>query len=132
MNDLVLKKEEMDSLMVMANEAFNSKYFEKIGGKSAIFIIMARAKEIGMPVLEAIMGGMNIIQGRVTISPFGMNSMIRRAGHKVEIQECTNSNCRLKGTRKDTGETLVVNFSIQDAKTANIYKGAWITYPDDM
>jgi hypothetical protein len=132
MNELVLKREEIDAIMVMAEHAFQSKYFEKIGGKSAIFTIMARAREIGMPVMEAVMGGMNIIQGKVEISPRSMNAMIRRAGHKVEIQECTHLICKLKGTRKDTGESLVVTFSIEDAKRAGICKGAWITYPDDM
>lgn len=132
MNDLVLRKEDVEAIMIMAEHATHSKYFEKIGGKSAIFTIMARAREIGMPPFEALMGGLNIIQGKVEISPRSMNSMIRRAGHKVEIQECTPAACKLKGTRKDTGESLIVTFSIEDAKRAGIYKGAWITYPDDM
>lgn len=131
-NNLVPTQEETTSMMTIADHAFNSKYFDKLGGKSAIFTLMARAREIGMPLLEAVMGGLNIIQGKVEISPRAMNGMIRKAGHKLEIKECTNQRCLIKGTRKDTGEVLEVSFSVEDAKRANIYKGAWITYPDDM
>jgi hypothetical protein len=131
-NNLVPSIEEMNSLITLSEHAFNSKFCEKLGGKSAIFTIMARAKEIGMPPLEAIMGGMNIIQGKVEISPRAMNAMIRRAGHKLEILECNGMKCTIRGTRKDTGETLTVSYTIEDAKRANIYKGAWVTYPDDM
>jgi hypothetical protein len=131
-NALVPLGEEMSSLNQLVEHAFHSKYFEKLGGKSAIFVIMARARELGMNPLEAVMGGLNIIQGRVEISPRSMNAMIRRAGHKVEILECTAQVCKLRGTRKDTGESLVVVFSTEDAKRAGIHKGAWLTYPDDM
>lgn len=131
-NQLVPSGDEMNTLSVMAEHAFKSKFCEKLGGPSAIFTIMARAREIGMPILEAVMGGMNIIQGKVEISPRAMNAMIRRAGHKLEILECNALKCAIRGTRKDTAETLLVVYTIEDAKRANIYKGAWITYPDDM
>lgn len=130
---LIPSNEEIKGIEVMAKYANDSKFFSNLGGAPGIFSIMMYAKEIGISPMAAVMGGMHNIQGKIQISPALMNSMIRRAGHKLEI-DSNDSRCLIKGTRKDTGETCSVSFSIEDAKKANIYKsgGGWEKYPSDM
>ena len=130
---LIPTNEEIKGIETMAKYACDSKFFNNLGGASGIFSIMMYAKEIGIPPMQAVMGGMHNIQGKIQVSPALMNSMIRRAGHKLEI-DSTDARCIIKGTRKDTGETCTVSFSVDDARKANIYKagGGWEKYPSDM
>lgn len=130
---LIPEPEEIKALETMAKYANDSKFFNTLGGIPGIFSIMMYAKEIGMPPMQAVMGGMHNIQGKIQISPQLMNSMIRKAGHKMEIQS-DDLKCTIKGTRKDTGETCSVTFSVEDARKAGLFKtgGGWDKYPSDM
>jgi len=132
-NDLIPVKEEMQVLEVMAKYATESKFFNTLGGLPGIFSIMLYAREIGVPPMQALMSGMHSIQGKITIAPQLMNSMIRKAGHKMEI-DSNEQRCIIKGFRKDTGESCTVSFSVEEARKAGIYKdgGGWAKYPSDM
>lgn len=133
-NDLIPMQEEIKALDMMATAAADSKFFNSLNGKAGIFSIMLYARELGLPPMQCIMGGMHNIQGKIELSARLMNSMIRKAGHKIEIIETTPKKCVLKGTRKDTGEVCSVSFSLEDAKNAGIYKsgGAWDKWGEDM
>jgi hypothetical protein len=80
------------------------------------------------------MGGLQNIMGKVSMSPEMMNSLIRRDGHKIDIMESTDFSCKIKGTRKDTGETYTSVYTIEDAKKAGLVRagGGWEKYPSDM
>ena len=132
--DLIPAADEMKALETMATAATNSKFFNTLNGKDGIFSIMLYAREIGVPPMQALMGGLHNVQGKITMSAQLMNSMIRKAGHKIEILESTNAVCILKGTRKDTGETATISFSLEEARNAGVYKsgGSWDKYPSDM
>ena len=129
---LVPDQQELAVYQVIAKQAHMGKFVENRGGEAGILSMMLMARELGIPPMQALMGGLNNIQGKVEVSPRLMNSMIRKAGHKIEILKCDNTHCSLLGTRSDTGERLEVIYSIEDAKRAGIYKGAWEKYPDDM
>lgn len=132
--DLIPTVDEMNTYHTIAKTAYQSAFFGKLGGESGILSIMLMARELGLPPMQAIMGGMNNIQGKIELSARLMNSMIRKRGHKIEVLICTKEKCVLKGTRCDTGESLEVEFSVQDAKQAGSFKngGPWEKYPDDM
>jgi hypothetical protein len=127
-------QEEFQVYQVMAKKAAESKFFYGIGGEAGILSIMLMARELGLPPMQSIMGGMNIIQGKVEISPRMMNTMIRKAGHKLEILESTEQLCKIKGTRNDTKEEYMASFSIDDAKRAGLVRGGggWEKYASDM
>jgi hypothetical protein len=133
-NDLIPAQDEIRALDMMATAAADSKFFNSLNGKAGIFSIMLYARELGLPPMQCIMGGMHNIQGKIELSARLMNSMIRKAGHKIEIVETTPKKCTLKGTRKDTGEVCTVSFTLEDAKNAGIYKsgGAWDKWGEDM
>lgn len=132
-NELIPSQDEVRSIEVMAKHAVDSKYVEKLGGYAGVFSIAMYARELGIPVMTALFGGMANIMGKIQISPQLMNAMIRKAGHKLEI-DSTDARCIIKGTRKDTGESCSTSFSVEEAKKAGIYKsgGGWEKYPSDM
>lgn len=126
---------EMMVYHTMAEQAITSKmYGNNYKDKSAIMMIMLSARELGIPPMQALNGGLNMIQGKVEISARMMSALIRRAGHKIKVQECSNNQCVLYGTRGDTGETQSASFSLAEAQLAGLVKpgGGWTKWPKDM
>lgn len=133
-NSLIPSTEEMKTIETMAKYATDSNFFQKMGGPGGVLSIMLYARELGLNPMQCLFGGMNNIQGKIELSSRLINSLIRRAGHKLQTIKLTNTECRIKGTRHDTGETDEAVFTIDDAKIAGIYKegGGWTKYPQDM
>jgi hypothetical protein len=131
--DLIPTQEEVKAIEVMAKQAVESKYVEKLGGYAGVFSIAMFARELNIPIMSALFGGMANIMGKITIAPQLMNAMIRKAGHKLKI-DSNDQRCIIEGTRKDTGEKCEVSFSLEDARKAGLVKpnGGWEKYPSDM
>ena len=126
---------EMMVYKVMADQAISSKFYaSSYKDQSAVMMIMLAARELGIPPMQAINGGIHMIQGKVEISARMMSALIRKAGHKFSVKENTDSHCVVYGTRCDTGETQSASFSVAEAQLAGIYKsgGGWTKWPKDM
>lgn len=126
---------EMMVYHTMAEQAVTSKmYSTNYKEKSAVMMIMLSARELGIPPMQALNGGLNIIQGKVEISARMMNALIRKAGHQIIVKECSDTQCVLIGKRCDTGESQSSSFTIQDAQKAGLVKvgGGWTKFPKDM
>lgn len=132
-NALIPMNDELKAIELMAKYANDSKFFNNLGGVSGIMSIMLYARELGLPLMQCVMGGMTNVMGKITISPQMMNGMIRKAGHTLSI-DSNDTRCLIKGRRKDTAEEATCTFSVEDAKRAGIYKsgGGWDKYPADM
>jgi hypothetical protein len=131
--DLIPTQAEIQAIEVMAKQAVESKFIEKLGGFAGAFSIAMYARELNVPIMSALFGGFSNIMGKITIAPQLMNAMIRRAGHKLKI-DSNDQRSIIVGTRKDTGETCEVSFSLEDARKAGLVKpnGGWEKYPSDM
>jgi hypothetical protein len=129
-----LVKTENKSLKDLAKIANDAKFWHKVGGESELLSIMETAKEIGLPPMMAINGGIHNIEGKIEISARAMQILIRRHGHQMKIKYLDNTLCKIWGKRKDTGEEFETTFSIEDAKTAGIMRpnGPWYKYPRNM
>lgn len=125
---------EMMVFQTMAKQAVDSKMYRGIGDEAGVMMIMLAARELGIPVMQALNGGINIIQGKIEISARMMSALIRKAGHSVTIKESTDVSCTLVGRRADTGDYATVVYSIQDAQRAGLIKptGGWAKNPKDM
>jgi len=136
MNDLALvpTKEEMSIYENIAKYAYESKYFDKLGGMAGVMCIALRAREMGISPFEAIYGGFSNVQGKMTMSSDLMGSLIRRAGHKLKIVRSDQGACVIQGTRADTGETYEASFTMQEARSASLVRAGsgWEKYPSDM
>lgn len=78
------------------------------------------------------MRSFHIIEGTPSLKPEIMLALVRKAGHKVS-GEATPTGATVTGERRDTGETMTVTFTIEQAKTAQLLsKDNWRHYPADM
>lgn len=125
---------EMMVFHTMAEQAVSSKMYKGIGEKAGVMMIMLSARELGIPPMSALNGGLCIIQGKVEISARMMSALIRKAGHQIQVKECTPTQCVLIGKRSDTGESQNASFSVAEAQQAGIFKagGGWTKFPKDM
>lgn len=125
---------EMMVYHTMAEQAVSSKMYKGIGEKAGVMMIMLSARELGIPVMQALNGGINIIQGKVEVSARMMSALIRKAGHQIKVQESTSTQCILVGKRADTGEIQSASFSVVEAQLAGLVKpgGGWVKWPKDM
>lgn len=132
MNSIMPSVDEMKILEAIVKYGIDSKFLEKIGGFAAAMSIALYAHEMGLPIMTCLFGGVRSVLGRVELSPQMTNALIRKAGHLLETIDHDETKCIIRGKRKDSGEEMTVTFTIEDAKRANNYKGAWITYPRNM
>lgn len=118
----------------MAEQAVSSKMYRGIGEKAGVMMIMLAARELNIPPMQALNGGLNIINGKVEISARMMSALIRKAGHQIRIDESTETSCTLTGCRSDTRESAQVTFTIAEANKAGLIKsgGGWTKWPKDM
>lgn len=132
--DTIPTQHEIMVYHTMAEHAVSSKMYKGIGDKAAVMMIMLAARELGIPPMQALNKGINMISGGMEISARMMGALIRKAGHKFSIKKNTADTCVLWGKRCDTGEELEVEFTVEEAKTAGIFKagGAWTKWPKDM
>lgn len=130
----VPEEHELQVYQVMAQQAASSKLYRGIGDESGLLTIMLSAREMGIPPMGAINGGLNLIQGKVEISARMMTALIRKAGHSILVTESTDEICTVKGKRADNGDEMVCSFSIEEAKRAGLVKsgGGWSKHPSDM
>jgi hypothetical protein len=128
---LIPSDHEMAVFQVMATQAVESKMYRGIGDKAGVMMIMLSARELGIPPVTALNGGINIIQGKVELSARMMNALMRKAGINIEVKESTDERCTLVGHR---GFATTVSYSLEEARRAGLVKpgGGWAKNPKDM
>ena len=130
---LVPTNDELSVYQLIAKTAAQSQLYAKIGGETGLLSIMLMARELGIPPMQALTS-MSMIQGKVEVSPRLMNMMIRKAGHRLDILECSETSCKIKGTRNDTKEEYTCSYTIDEARKAGLVRsgGGWEKYASDM
>ena len=140
-NPTIPTEGELKSYQIIAKVASNNQAWKKLGGGgtdeqivATILSVMLLARELGVPPIQAISGGINNILGKFEISARIMNQLIRKHGHKLKVNQSTNEICIIWGKRKDTGEELEVSYHIEEAARAGLIKdsGGWKKCPKDM
>lgn len=126
---------EIGQFMELAGVLATCPYYQKLG-KGGILAIILTAKEMGLPAMACLNGGMYTFSGAVSLSAQLMNMMIVNAGHMVEVIKLDNKECTLRFTRKDRPKdrnSFTYSFTIEMAKDANLVgKTNWKTNPRDM
>lgn len=125
---------EMMVYHTMAEQAVNSKMYKGIGEKAGVMMIMLAARELGVPPMQALNRGLNIINGTVEISARMLGALIRKSGHQFIPKKLTDTECIMWGKRADNGQELEVSFTFAEAQKAGLVKpgGGWVKWPKDM
>ena len=132
-SSFVPTENEFQTLQVIARNAASSGLYAGVGSEPKIFMVLLAARELGIPPMTALNGGIWNIQGKIEISARLMNSMIRKSGHSITIKHCDATKCILEGKRADNGDIMTVQFSEEDAKRAGLMgRTNWKSYAEDM
>jgi len=130
---LMPSNSDFQVLQMIADNASKSGLYAGVGSQQKILMVLMTARELGIPPMQALNGGIHNIQGKVEISARLMCSMIRRAGHNINIIQCDSKVCVLEGKRKDNGDTFKAQFTIEDAAKAGLSsRDVWKKYTEDM
>ncbi len=131
---LIPNKHEWEVYEAMSAMSAGTPFYTKLGGKNGIMAIMLYAREINMPPMTALNGGIDFVLGRLQITARTANERIREAGHIIKITSLDHEGCSIHGKRKDTGEEYIATFTIVDARRAKLVKtdSTWEKHPADM
>lgn len=116
------------------------------GRPEATFALVQYGAELGLSPLQTLQC-FNIVEGRIASSSEFKVAQILKAGHKLDI-ETSPTECKITGTRADSGSSYTCKFDIHDAERAGLCKIVggevqarskvkgepmpWETYTEDM
>jgi len=124
----------------LAEYAGKVGHYEKLmrgGGKAALLLLMLTARELDIPPMQALNGGLMCIDGRIEMSTHLMSAKIRQAGHHLSVifgkDDTIGTFCKVSGKRKDTGDTMEVTYGMAHAQVAGLSgRDMWKKYPREM
>lgn len=123
---------ELENTQKMCGLLMKTPHYAKMG-QEGMFAIIQTAKFLNVDPFQALQGGLYFVNGKVEMSSRMMAALIRAKKHSITRDSRSNDTaCILHGKRADTGDCWTESFSMEEAKKANIYKNAWLTYPRDM
>lgn len=101
-----------------------------------VMAAIMRGMEIGLAPMQAI-SNIAVINGRASLWGDALPALMQRAGHHLDaeiIGEGDEMKAVASLTRGDTGRKITREFSVEDAKKANLWgkAGPWQTYPKRM
>lgn len=129
---LIPHGQELDQIVSICKVLATTPFYQKLG-PGGVLAIWLSAREAGLPVMEALNGGMYTFSGKVTLSTHFMNMLIIKAGHRVEILALNEQECQLVFHRKDRTDTFSYGYTLEQARKAGyLSKDNWIKHPKDM
>jgi hypothetical protein len=134
MNPLVhfeKQKQEIDYYRTLAAIAAKSNTTQL--SPEVMLNIMLTARDLGISPLKAVNGGFYVVNGKISMSTALMADRIRKEGHSIRIPEWTSEKCVMIGIRKDNGDSVKFEFTMQDAQTAGLTNSpTWKKFPKQM
>lgn len=140
---LLASPDDIDSWAIIASDVIKlSRYICETefvpknyrGNEYATAAAILAGRELGLPPFTALRH-VHLVEGSPSLSAEYKRARVLAAGHELDILELNTTRCRVAGRRRNSGKPpLEITFTIQDAKTAGIYKarGAWETRPRRM
>ncbi len=128
--------QELTQLMELSKTLATCPYYQKMtpGGVLAVCLT---ARELNLPVMMCLNGGLYTFDGKVTMSAQLMNMMIVNAGHRADVLKLDETGCWIRFLRKDRkegfGNTFEYSFTYDQAvKAGYMNKTNWKAHPKDM
>lgn len=90
-----------------------------VNAETATMMIMY-GQELDIPPMKSLLETFDSIQGKLTLKPAMMNSMIRKAGHSVTIDKWEADECIVTGIRRDNKNSMTLRFTMKDAERAGL------------
>lgn len=129
------KGPELQEFIETAKLLGTCPYYQKIG-PGGILAIWFVAREMGLPPMMCLNGGLYTFSGQVTLSAQMMNMMIVNAGFRADVIELNERVCHLRFWRSDRPKdncTFEYKYTIEMAAAAGyLHKDNWKKTPRDM
>ena len=95
-------------------------------------VAMMYGQEVGLPPMTSLQR-IIVINGKPTLDAGAMTALIRREGHSL-TGDATSESATATGVRRDTGDTMSVTFTMEDAKRAGLVRqnSPWTKFPKSM
>lgn len=125
------QKQELDYFRNLASIA--SKSGTNSMAPETMLNIMLTARDLGISPMKAINGGFYVVNGKISMSTALMADRIRKEGHSIKIPEWSSKKCAVLGTRKDNGDSIKFEFTMEDAAAAGLTNSpTWKKFPKQM
>ena len=130
---------EMQQFINIATVLSQCPYYAKMGPQGVLAIWLT-ARELGLPPMMCLNGGMYTFSGAVTLSAQLMNMMIVNAGHRADVLYLNEQGCKIRFVRSDRekgqGDVFEYEFTMQHAQQAGYFgvpgpNGSYIKKPKD-
>lgn len=126
------KGQELRDLISFCDVMGNSPFYKRLGSGGVMSIILS-AKELGLPMMACLNGGMYNIEGRVFLSAQLMNAMLLKNGHSIDLAELTDEKCTINFKRKGESKAYAYTYTFEEAKRAGyLGKNNWKAHLKDM
>lgn len=140
--------EELTHLMNICHHLGQTTFYQKLG-PGGVLAIWLTARELRLPPMMCLNGGLHNVEGKVQMSANLMNMMIKNAGHDVKVMYSNKKGCRLKFIRNFRDgrppEEDEFEFNESDAMDAQVFgvrhpngtydpkpKANWMKFPRPM
>src|SRR5580693_3019765 len=126
---------EMDQIVSLCKVLATCPYYQKLGAGGVLAIYLT-AREMNLPLMMCLNGGMFTFSGSVSLSAQLMNMMVINAGHRADVLHLDEKSCRIKFWRADRPTdncTFEYEFTLEMASKAGyLNKENWKKHPRDM
>jgi len=127
---------ELSELLELSKTLATCPFYAKMGSGGVLAICLF-ARELNLPIMTCLNGGLYTFDGKVTLSAQLMNMMIVNAGHRADVFKLDENGCKIRFWRKDRrpgqGDTFEYEFTIEDARKAGyLTKTNWKNHLRDM
>ena len=127
--------QEMDQILSVCKILATCPYYQKLG-PGGVLAIYLTAREMNLPLMMCLNGGMYTFSGLVSLSAQLMNMMIVNAGHRADVLHLDEKACKIKFWRSDRPKdncTFEYEYTIEMAARAGyLGKDNWKKTPRDM
>lgn len=128
--------QELMQLMELSSKLASCPFYQKMGAGGVLAICLT-ARELNLPFMMCLNGGLYTFDGKVTMSAQLMNMMIVNAGHRADVINLDERSCKIRFFRRDRnkgqGDTFEYEFTLEMAQKAGyLSKDNWKKSPRDM
>lgn len=125
------KGQELTDLTNFCKVMADSPAYRKLGPGGVMSIVLT-AKELNLPMMPCLNGGMYNFSGTVSLSAQLMQAMLMRGGVNVKVIQLNDSICKLEFTRNGK-ENFQFAYTVDDARKAHyLGKDNWKNHLRDM
>lgn len=116
----LISLDEMTRLVEICKTLAMAPFYQKLG-PGGVLAIYLTAREMGLPPMFCLNGGLHNIEGKVVLSGQLINMMLVNAGYEVNFIEMTKTACEIEfvypgGKRRET-----FRYTVEDAKEAGYF-----------